>query len=54
MKAGVQFGAHNNEIIYAAAAVGVKQNLEKHSQEFFGGLPYEKLQEKYTPGWPCH
>lgn len=50
----MHFGSHNNEIIYSAAAVGIKQNLAEHSQQFFGGLEYQKMQEKYTTNWPSH
>jgi hypothetical protein len=48
------FGANNNEIIFPAAALGVSMNLTTREQRFFGGLPYQKGQEKYTANWPCH
>lgn len=54
MKGGLHFGENNDEIVYAGAALGIKHKLSTNSQQFFGGLPYTKSQEKYTANWPCH
>ena len=54
MKSGIYFGSTNDEVVFSAAALGIRQNLSQNSQKFFGGLDYEKMQAKYTPNWPCH
>jgi WD40 repeat protein len=54
MKSGCSFGSNNNEVVFVAAALGIKLNIQENTQQFFGGLPYARMQEKYTPNWPCH
>lgn len=43
MKSGLSFADNNNEVIYSAAALGIKLDLQQNAQVFFGGLPYSKM-----------
>lgn len=51
---GIHFGKTNDEIIFAAAAVGVCQDLKTNQQKFFGGIEKPKNAEKYLPNNPVH
>ena len=53
-KSVLYFGKDNNEIVFAAAALGVVQDLNTREQRVFGGLEKAKMQKKYENTWPAH
>lgn len=53
-KAMAYFGKDNNEIIFAAAALGVVQDLKTRKQRFFGGGEKDKDADKYLKDCPHH
>ena len=53
-KSSLVFGQNNNEILFIAAAIVVKQDLLTNHQTYFGGLEMKKEQDKYAPNWNCH
>ena len=53
-KSCLQFGKDSSEIVFFSAALGIVQDLNTHTQKFFGALEKVKGQPKYEANWGCH